>query len=601
MLMLGAQAASAAAAPPRATITVAPAQGTRGALVLLAGSGLPARRRATVSLGRGRLAAFGTDRRGDWTVRARVPRGARIGVSSLRLAFAGHQAIAVGFPVTATAKRGSSSTILAALSSGQQVRVSPTRLSAGSSVRLIGGGFARRAVVAVWLDQTRLETVRASARGALGIRVRIPVATKARLHVLSLHVPRLRLNVRLAVTRAAATVQPPLRPPRTPTAAPPTPAPPTPAPPTLTPPTLTPPTLTPPTPTPAPPTAAPPVTSPVPTAPPGPDPVVDAAGDLGCSPTDPNFNSGVGVLSAAYPDDNCEQQAVSNLVAGSLPTAFLTLGDNQYGTANGSNNGTLADYQQVYAPTFGRANAVVYPAVGDGDYGDPPHGDPNPPPPDDSGFMQYFAGAGVFSRIEGDGGNNANLTGNVYYSFNLGAWHIIALNSQCAAINASPEGPGGCGVGSAEEKWLKADLAAHPGMCTLAYWHVPRWNSGRLGNMSDGAAFWTDLYNAHADVVLNAHGNNHYERFLPQDPSGNPDPNGIREFIVSNGGYSHGNPPSGNPPFTPGDQSTNQVADYTSFGVLQLTLHSTSYSWRFLPANGSPFTDSGSTACHSAP
>lgn len=284
---------------------------------------------------------------------------------------------------------------------------------------------------------------------------------------------------------------------------------------------------------------------------------------------------------------------MSDLVAGSLPSAFLALGDNQYGTHNGSDNGSVAQYQQVYAPTFGRANAVVYPAVGNGDYGDNPN-----IPPDPSGFSQYFTGAGVFSRIAADGGNNANLTTSFYYSFDLGGWHIVALNSQCAAITGATPGAGGCGVGSDEEKWLKADLAAHPGMCTLAYWHVPRWNSGRLGNQTDTAAFWTDLYNAHADVVLNGHGNNHYERFLPQDPSGNPDPNGIREFIVSNGGYSHGNPPSGNPPVTPGDPTTSVVSDYSSFGVLQLTLHPTSYDWKFLPAAGSTLTDSGSASCH---
>ena len=319
------------------------------------------------------------------------------------------------------------------------------------------------------------------------------------------------------------------------------------------------------------------------------DPVIDAAGDLACSPTDPDFNGGIGVLSATYPGANCLQQSVSDLVAGNLPTAFLTLGDNQYGTANGSNNGTLAQYDQVYDPTFGRANSVVYPVVGDGDFGDTGT-------PDASGFMSYFGNAGVFSRIESmPGANTSHLLSNAYYSYNLGNWHIIALNSQCAAIPKTSAGPGGCGVGSVEEKWLKADLAAHPNTCTLAYWHVPRWNSGNLGNRTDSAAFWTDLYNAHADLVLNAHGNNHYERFVPQNPLGQPDANGIREFIASMGGFSHGSPPT-----TPGDQSTSVVTNYSTMGVLQLTLHPTSYDWQFLPADGGTFTDSGSASCHSA-
>jgi hypothetical protein len=318
------------------------------------------------------------------------------------------------------------------------------------------------------------------------------------------------------------------------------------------------------------------------------DPVVDAAGDLACSPTDPNFNFGNGTPNAIYPTDNCLQKPVSDLIAGSMPTAFLTLGDNQYGTANGSNNGTLAQYQQVYDSTFGRANSVVYPALGDGDYGDTGT-------PDDSGFLQYFTTTGVFSRIQQAGGNTANLTTQVYYSFDLGAWHIIALNSQCAAIKSPTKGAGGCGIGSNEEKWLKADLAAHPGVCTLAYWHVPRWNSGTLGNRTDGAAFWTDLYNAKADIVLNAHGNNHYERFVPQNPLGQADPTGMREFIVSNGGFSHGKPP-----VTPGDPDTSVVADYTTMGVLQLVLHPDSYSWQFMPGGTGSFQDSGTGTCHSA-
>ena len=467
------------------------------------------------------------------------------------------------FVVSARSVPGSSATTLAVLASGEQVALSPTRSRAGTRVKLAGVGFRRRALVAWSLGRTHLETVRASATGSLVAAVRIPIATRPRRYVTAIRAGRHELSLRLAVTRpTVARAKPP-------------------------PPVTVPPPLPAPGPGPA------PTPTPVPT--PGPDPVVDAAGDLACSPQDPNFDSGIGDPSARYPADSCVQRSVSNLVAGHLPSAFLTMGDNQYGTAaNGCNEGTLADYSQVFGPTFGRADAVVYPEVGDGDFGDT-DARGNPCPQDDSGFMQYFTDTGVFTRIASDGGNNANLTSNVYYSFNIGRWHIIALNSQCADLPATPSGAGGCGVGSAEEKWLKADLVAHPNMCTLAYWHVPRWNSGGLGNRTDSAAFWTDLYNAHADVVLNAHGNNHYERFLPQNPSGQPDPAGIREFIVSNGGYSHGSPPA-----TPGDPSTSVVADYTSFGILQLTLHPTGYSWQFMPAAPGSFTDSGSASCHSA-
>ncbi|MDQ6841841.1 MAG: Ig-like domain-containing protein [Actinomycetota bacterium] len=304
------------------------------------------------------------------------------------------------------------------------------------------------------------------------------------------------------------------------------------------------------------------------------DPVVDAVGDMGCAPADANYNGGNGVPSAVYPAHNCVQKTVSDLVAGSLPTALLDLGDNQY------NNGELNNYKTVYDATFGRANSEVYPSLGNAEYYTA----------NASGFFGYFGSVtGVFSRIQADGGDNSHLTTGGYYSLSVGGWHVIALNSNCVKIT------GGCGTGSPEEQWLKADLAAHSGLCTLAYWHHPRWNSGSLGNDPSSAAFWTDLYAAHADVVLNGHGNHHYERFLPQNPSGAPDPAGIREFIVSTGGQSHGSPPT-----APGDRNTSQITNYTDYGVLQLNLHPTGYDWQFLPAAGGAFTDSGSGACHSA-
>ena len=319
------------------------------------------------------------------------------------------------------------------------------------------------------------------------------------------------------------------------------------------------------------------------------DPVVIAAGDLACSTSDPNYNSGLGQLSAVFPKDNCVQKTVSDTVLAANPTAFLTLGDNENGPApNYSDTTSLADFQNVYAPSFGRLNAVVYPEVGNADYSGSPLSN--------SGFMQYFTNAGVIARIQSDGGNNANLS-NMYYSFNLGSWHIIALNSECSALKGPKPGDGGCGVGSLEDKWLQADLKAHPGVCTLAYWHVPLWNSSSQGTGSSGLQFWKDLYAAHADVILNAHGNNHYEDFVPLSPTGtapygtaDTSGNGIREFIVSNGGYSHGSPNAAGP--------TTSAINFTNMGALELTLHPTSYSWQFLAAAGGTFTDSGSAKCH---
>lgn len=320
-----------------------------------------------------------------------------------------------------------------------------------------------------------------------------------------------------------------------------------------------------------------------PTAPPPPDPVVDAVGDMACAPTDANFNNGNGDPTAVYPAHNCQQKAVSDLLVNPLPTALLDLGDNQY------NSGELSNYESVYDATFGRANSVVYPSLGNAEYANTANATA-------SGFFGYFGSyTGVLNRIAADGGNNTNLNSGGYYSFNLGAWHIVTLNSNCSDIT------GGCGIGSPEEKWLKADLAAHPGVCTLAYWHHPRWNSGRLGNDRSGAAFWTDLYAAHADVVLGGHANHHYERFLPvkaaADANGDPIPatDGIRQFIVATGGQSHGQPPT-----TPGDQNASVVKNYATYGILQFTLHPASYAWRFIPATGGTFTDSGTATCNSA-
>src|SRR5690349_3942147 len=299
------------------------------------------------------------------------------------------------------------------------------------------------------------------------------------------------------------------------------------------------------------------------------DPMIAAVGDMGCAPTDPNYNNGNGTASS------CRQKYVSDLLVNPTPAAVLFLGDNQYV------NGELANFQAVYHPTFGRVNSVAYPSIGNAEYDTPGA----------QGWFDYYASVGVAARIAGSAGTDASNYSNGYYSFDIAGWHIVALNSNCSDVT------GGCKAGSPQESWLKGDLAAHPNQCTLAYWHHPRWNSGSLGNDSSTAAFWTDLYNAHADVVLNGHGNHHYERQTPQDPAGAPDPvNGIREFIVSTGGEDHGTPPA-----TPGDPNTLEIADYSSFGVLRMMLHPTSYDWSFVPEVGGSFTDSGSGTCHSAP
>jgi hypothetical protein len=145
------------------------------------------------------------------------------------------------------------------------------------------------------------------------------------------------------------------------------------------------------------------------------------------------------------------------------------------------------------------------------------------------------------------------------------------------------------GAGSAEEQWLKADLAAHTNKCVLAYWHEPRWSSGSVhGNDSSSAALWNDLYAAHADVILNGHDHD-YQRYGLLNPSGASDANGIREFVVGTGGWGHYSFTSSSP--------LPEIRDDTSYGVLKLTLHPGSYDWTFVPIAGNSFTDAGSATC----
>lgn len=565
-----ATAKGGAAAPPSppAVITVAPDQTTAGSTFSVTGSGLRSRQVALLLLGQQRLVRFQAQRSGDWSLTTRIPRRTTVGASSLRVLASNRQVIAVKFRITA---KSSSGTSLTELSTGQQLQLLPNRGPAGSPVALIGNGFNYHETLGLWLDRTRLVRFTATSRGSLGAFVRVPSNVRPGSHLLSLRFGRSQLNLSLNVTKPPAHTRSPRPPP---------PSPPTTATTTTTTSTST--TTT--------------TTTPTPSA----DPVIVAAGDLACTETDPANNAdgpGQGDLTATNLHSNCLQQSVSDVALAANPTAFLTLGDNENGISpNFGDGNSTTDFPNVYGPTFGRLNSVVYPEVGNGDYN-------TSSPPADTGFMQYFPATGLAARIQTNGGDTSHL-GDMYYSFNLGSWHIIALNTECAAV------PGGCGVGSLEETWLRHDLMNTPaGTCTLAYWHVPVWNSVSQGTGSEGRAFWNDLY-GHADIVLNGHGNNHYETFGPLGPypsSGTPptygtaDAQGIREFIVSNGGFSHGNPPS---PFvvsptTSIDNGTAAV-NYTSMGVLKLTLHSRSYDWQFLNATPafSPFSDSGSGTCH---
>ena len=237
----------------------------------------------------------------------------------------------------------------------------------------------------------------------------------------------------------------------------------------------------------------------------------------------------------------------------SIEGTVVALGDNVY------ESGTASEYADCYDPSWGRHKGRTKPAPGNHDYLTP-HA---------TGYYGYF-GAAAGDPTMG------------YYSYDLGAWHIIVLNSQCKAV------VGDCVRDGEEVQWLRADLAAHSQTCTLAYWHHPRFSSGLNGSDVYVDEFWQALYEYHADVVLGGHDHD-YERFAPQDPSGNADPRGIRQFVVGTGGGSHISIVS--------PIANSEVRDDETYGVLQLTLHPKSYDWQFIPVAGSTFADSGSGAC----
>ena len=236
------------------------------------------------------------------------------------------------------------------------------------------------------------------------------------------------------------------------------------------------------------------------------------------------------------------------------PGTVMALGDLAYP------NGTPDDFK-CYHKTWGRVKDRTRPAVGNHEF-------------HSTGASYYFQ---YFGSAAGD-----PKTG--YYSYDLGAWHIVVLNSECQQV-------GGCEAGSSQEKWLRADLAAHPVGCTLAYFHKPRFSSGlNHGNDPEVGAFWQALYDYNAELILNGHDHD-YERFAPQDPGGNADPKrGIREFVVGTGGKNHREFGI--------HKSNSEVRNNHAFGVLKVTLKTTGYDWKFIPEAGKTFTDSGSGSCH---
>ncbi len=273
--------------------------------------------------------------------------------------------------------------------------------------------------------------------------------------------------------------------------------------------------------------------------------------------SDPNVGMGesifsVPVLVGAGDIATCPStgdEATAGLIDDIDGTIFTT-GDNAYP------DGTDADFENCYEPSWGRHKPKTYPSPGNHEYHTPGA----------SGYFDYF-GAAAGDPAKG------------YYSYNLSAWHVVVLNSNIAVES-----------GSAQHEWLRADLASNTITCTVAYWHHPLFSSGLHGNQNDMKATWDALYAADVDVVVNGHDHD-YERFALQDPSGEVDPaRGIREFVVGTGGSDLRSFET--------IQPNSEVRDADTHGVLKLTLNPTSYDWEFVPVTGETFTDSGSGSCH---
>jgi Calcineurin-like phosphoesterase len=267
-----------------------------------------------------------------------------------------------------------------------------------------------------------------------------------------------------------------------------------------------------------------------PPAPSAADPVVVAAGDIA--------------------EAGGHHRLTSNRVLKLDPDAVLLLGDNAY------SSGRLGEYRRLYDPTWGRFKARTRPVPGNHEYRTPGA----------AGYFDYF-------------GERAKPRGRSYYSFDLGGWHLIALNSSIAH-----------GPRSAQARWLRADLVATAKRCILAYWHYPRFSSGaHQGNHRSVAGFWKDLYDARAEVVLSGHEHG-YERFARQTPWSKANRQGISQFVVGTGGASLEG-------FADPKQNS-QVRIGDAHGVLELLLHPTSYEWRFVSEDGAVLDKGGPVACH---
>lgn len=526
-----------------AALTVTPGTPKRGDTMTLTASGFAPGARGLARLS-GRSSVAVADDHGRAHLAIRVPPTFRLGNHRLTLR-AGSRQVSTLLTIVSSERPPS---LLQALSGGQRALLSPARAGAEETFTMRVTGLRPGATVQERLAGIAVAQGRADPRGSLSIVAEVP-AVAAGPHLVDLVSGHTRIRLKLLVLAESATtgeagetspaltvgqslgqVSPGLLGspvPGAPPAAPPGTRPPPPGP------------------------QPPPPPAPQPPPPPVPGAVrIAAAGDIACPP------------GSAVATSSCHQLATSNLLVAGNYAAVLPLGDVQYFC------GSLSAFNLSYGPTWGRVLATTHPVVGNHEYLTAGDSDCTPANARGAGYFDYF-GARAGSRGQG------------YYSYDIGAWHLIALNSNCGDA-------GGCGAASAQAGWLAQDLAAHRNTCTLAYWHIPLFSSGGRA-APNTAGLWGQLDRAGADVVLAGH-DHIYERFAPQSPTGVADPAGIRELIVGTGGSNH----TAFAAIAP----NSQVRNNTTFGVLELTLAATSYSWNFRPESGGSFTDAGSSSCH---
>ncbi|HJR98341.1 MAG TPA: DNRLRE domain-containing protein [Actinomycetota bacterium] len=290
------------------------------------------------------------------------------------------------------------------------------------------------------------------------------------------------------------------------------------------------------------------------------DPVIVAVGDIACDPAAGAFNGGLGVGA------ECRQMATSDLALSLEPTRVLALGDLQYAC------GGYDAFLQSYDPSWGRLRAITHPVPGNHEYlsaAGSATGTGCSALADASGYFAYF-GAAAGHPSQG------------WYSFDVGTWHVIALNSNCGKI-------GGCSTNSPQGVWLRNDLGANDAACTLAFWHHPRFSSGPHGNTTRMDKFWALLDGEGAEVVLAGH-DHLYERFARLDPLQQPDPEGMRSFVVGTGGKEQY--------LAAATQPGSEVRIDDRYGVLELTLSDGSYGWRFMSTSEPTALDAGAESCH---